>query len=144
MYERLLFTLVAFAGAGLGWLSVKRKQARRASEASRHLHAQVSMPALVYFWSDGCSVCKGKQRPIIEEILSECGKNSLRLIAYDIEEQPEAAVEWGVGTLPTTFLMDAHGKIKHTNNGLITAENLRRQVESVLAGSNAVEKASFH
>lgn len=68
----------------------------------------------------------------------------MRLIAYDIEEQPEAAVEWGVGTLPTTFLMDAHGKIKHVNNGLVTAENLRGQVESVLAGSNTVEKASIH
>ncbi|HJW33832.1 MAG TPA: thioredoxin family protein [Holophagaceae bacterium] len=134
MLERLAFTLVAFAAAGLGWLSMKWRQTRRASEASRGLHAPESLPALVYFWSDGCSVCKRKQRPVIEEVLGEYGEGRLRLIAYDIEEQPEVAAEWGVGTLPTTFLMDAHGRIKHANNGLITAESLRRQVESVLAG----------
>lgn len=90
------------------------------------------MATIVYFWSDGCPVCKGTQRPILEGILAEYGKERLTLTAYNIDEAPDVAKEWGVRTLPTTFLLDSTGTIRRVNNGLVVPGSLRKQLEPMI------------
>jgi hypothetical protein len=58
--------------------------------------------------------------------------HSLVLVAYDINESPDVAKEWGVMTLPTIFLLDPAGTIRYVNNGLIVAENLQKQLEPMI------------
>ncbi len=76
------------------------------------------------------------QKRILEGILAEYGTEQLALTAYNIDEAPDVAKKWGVMTLPTTFLLDSTGTIRHVNNGLVVSENLRKQLEPLI--SNAV------
>ncbi len=133
MYERLTITFVVMALFGVMLVFLKRRQIAAASRASQQLNKRAKLPTIVYFWSDGCPVCKFTQRPILDRILAEYGKEGLALNAYNIDEAPAVAKKWGVMTLPTTFLLDSSGTIKHVNNGLVAPENLRRQLGPMIS-----------
>jgi thiol-disulfide isomerase/thioredoxin len=113
-------------------LIMKRRQIISANRASRQSNKHTGIPTIVYFGSNGCAACKRTQRPILEKILAEYGKEQLALTAYDVDESPDIAKKWGVMTLPTTFLLDSTGTIRHVNNGLIVMENLCKQLEPLL------------
>jgi thioredoxin-like negative regulator of GroEL len=132
MYERLMITFAVIAFLGVVLLILKRRQISAATRASQQLNKQTKLPTIVYFWSDGCPVCKAAQRPILEGILAEYGKERLAITAYNIDESPDIAREWGVRTLPTTYLLDSTGTIRHVNNGLVVPENLRRQLGPII------------
>jgi thioredoxin-like negative regulator of GroEL len=132
MYERLLITVVIVMFSGVALMLMKRRQITVANRASQQMNKQTNMPTIVYFWSDGCSVCKGTQKPILEGILAEYGKEQVALTSYNVDDAMDIAEEWGVKTLPTTFLLDSTGTIRHVNNGLIVKENLRRQLEPMI------------
>lgn len=133
MYERLLitFTVIVFFGALL--MLMKRRQIILANRASRQSNQHTCKPTIVYFGSNACAVCKRAQRPILDKILAEYGNERLLFNAYDVNESPEVAKKWRVMTLPTTFLLDSTGAIKHINNGLIISENLRKQLEPMIS-----------
>lgn len=128
MYGRLLFTCAVAVSAWAVSSLMKRRQVALANRASRSAHGGSKTPRIVYFWSDACSVCKRTQRPILERIVAECGEERLSLSAYCVDEAPRVAEEWGVRTLPTTFVLDSAGAIRHVNNGLVLAEQLRNQL----------------
>lgn len=75
------------------------------------------------------------QRPILERILAEYGKERVAFTAYNIDEAPEVAKEWGVRTLPTTFVLDSSGIIRQINNGVVVSESLRKQLEPMIPNS---------
>jgi len=128
MYERLLITFIIMVFFGVVLLLMKRRQIAAANRASRQLKKSSRMPTIVYFWANGCPVCKMTQKKILEEILTEYGKEQLALTAYNTDESPDVAKEWGVRTLPTTILLDSTGAIRHVNNGLAVSETLRKQL----------------
>ncbi len=131
MVERFLITLlVAIFFGGVVFL-VKRRQAVLVKRASGRLQ-KTGIPTIVYFWSAGCPVCKLTQRRVLDAIVAEYGGQQLALVAYNIDEAPEVAKEWGVMTLPTTILLDAAGAIRHVNNGLALSENIRSQLSSIM------------
>ncbi|HEY6872588.1 MAG TPA: thioredoxin family protein [Geobacteraceae bacterium] len=132
MYQRLVISFAVMACAWIVLSLMKRRQTSLASRASQQLNTASPMPTIVYFWSDGCSVCKMTQRPILEGILAEYGAERLTLTAYNIDEAPDVAKEWGVRTLPTTFLLDSTRSIRHVNNGLAVREDLRKQLEPMI------------
>jgi len=127
-----MITLAVMAVAWAALTLMRRRQGILANRASQGFNTASNIPAIVYFWSEGCSVCKGTQKPILERILGEYGKERLTLTAYNIDEAPEVAKEWGVRTLPTTFLLDSAGTIRHANNGLVVPESLRKQLEQMI------------
>jgi thioredoxin-like negative regulator of GroEL len=133
MYERLLITFAIMTFSGMVLLFMKRRQMVLANRASHQLKKISKIPTIVYFWSNGCPVCKMTQKKILDEILTEYGKERLALTAYNIDEAPEVAKEWGVRTLPTTFLLDSAGAIRYVNNGLVVSENLRTQLETMVS-----------
>jgi thioredoxin 1 len=132
MYERLLITLAAMAFMGGVFLLLKRRQITLANRASRQPGKQTNKTTIVYFGSNGCAVCKRTQRPVLDKILAEYGNERLALTIYDVDESPDVAKEWRVMTLPTTFLLDSSGTIRHVNNGLVIPENLRKQLEPMI------------
>lgn len=136
MYERLLIVFAMMAFLGGMFLLMKYRQIALAKHASRQSNNQTGMATIVYFWSDGCSVCKKAQKPILEWLLAEYGSEHLALIAYNIDEAPNIAIakKWGVMTLPTTILLDSAGTIRHVNNGLVVLDNLRKQLGPMISG----------
>jgi thiol-disulfide isomerase/thioredoxin len=135
MYERLLITFVIMTFSGVVLFLMKRHQIALANRASDRAKKTAKIPTIVYFWSNGCPVCKMTQKKILEEILAEYGKERLAFTAYNTDEALDVAKEWGVRTLPTTFLLDSTGAIKHINNGLIVSGDLRRQLEPMISQS---------
>ena len=52
----------------------------------------------------------------------------MQIIEIDATQEPELARDWGVLSVPTTFLLDAHGVARHVNHGATTAEKLLEQM----------------
>jgi thiol-disulfide isomerase/thioredoxin len=81
---------------------------------------------LVYFTTPTCIPCKTVQRPAIQRLSQMLG-NDLHVVEVDATEQPELASRWGVMSVPTTFLFDPHGRLRHVNHGVTRAEKLLMQ-----------------
>jgi thioredoxin-like negative regulator of GroEL len=133
VYERLLITCVVAVSAWAVSSLMRRRQVALADRASPGVQGASKTPRIVYFWSDGCSVCKRTQRPILDRIVAEYGSERVTLTAYCVDEAPDVAEAWGVRTLPTTFVLDPPGKVRHVNNGLVVAERLRAQLQPLLS-----------
>jgi thiol-disulfide isomerase/thioredoxin len=82
---------------------------------------------LVYFTTPTCVPCKTVQRPAIQK-LSQLLGNALHVVEIDATENPELASRWGVMSVPTTFVIDPSGKLRHVNHGVTRAEQLLMQI----------------
>lgn len=82
---------------------------------------------LVYFTTPTCVPCKTVQRPAIQR-LSEMLGNTLQVFEIDAAQHPDLASRWGVLSVPTTFLIDPRGRLRHVNHGVTRAEQLLLQI----------------
>ncbi|MBK8784243.1 MAG: thioredoxin family protein [Anaerolineales bacterium] len=82
---------------------------------------------LVYFTTPTCVPCKTIQRPAIQTLSQKLG-NTLRVVEIDATEKPEVASRWGVMSVPTTFVIDPHGKLRHVNHGVTRTEKFLKQI----------------
>ena len=87
-------------------------------------------PVIVYFTTPDCVPCKTIQRPALDKIKTLLGEK-LQVIEIDASERPDLAKRWGVMSVPTTFLLDAHGEARYVNNGVARAEKLMEQVQTL-------------
>lgn len=87
-------------------------------------------PVIVYFTTPDCVPCRTIQRPALDKIKSLLGEK-LQVIEIDASERPDLAQRWGVMSVPTTFLLDAHGEARYVNNGVARIEKLMEQVQSL-------------
>lgn len=86
-------------------------------------------PAILYFTTPTCVPCKTVQRPAIQQIKHQMGPR-LQVIEVDAAARPDLAADWGVLSVPTTFLLDSKGRPRHVNHGVTRAEKLQQQLES--------------
>jgi thiol-disulfide isomerase/thioredoxin len=84
---------------------------------------------LVYFTTPTCVPCKTVQRPAIQRLGQMLGNDLLHVVEVDATEQPELASRWGVMSVPTTFLFDPRGQLRHVNHGVARAEKLLMQFQ---------------
>lgn len=119
MLERVILSVLLLLGlvAFLTWL--KGWQLRR---ANRTQGQPLAGQAVVYFWSAQCARCRHVQAPILQRL------KGVTLISHSVSESPDLAREWGVTTVPTTFVIDSNGMARHVNNGLASEALLRRQL----------------
>ena len=87
-------------------------------------------PVIVYFTTPDCAPCKTIQRPALNQLSGLMG-NSVQVVEIDATEQPDIARQWGVMSVPTTFLLDAHGKARYVNNGVARVEKLMEQLQTL-------------
>jgi thiol-disulfide isomerase/thioredoxin len=92
---------------------------------------QNGIPAIIYFWSDGCVPCKVVQSPALKQLYAKLGPDSIQVIEIDALRNPEIADAWGVLGLPTTFIVDAAGQPRHVNHGVARIEQLERQLTAL-------------
>jgi thioredoxin 1 len=108
------------------WLIVARARSKRLGLEDIHL----GIPAILYFTTPSCVPCKTIQRPALARLQEQLG-DSIQVVEIDAAARPELADYWGVLSVPTTFIIDAHGRPRRVNHGVSSAEKLHRQIEEV-------------
>jgi thiol-disulfide isomerase/thioredoxin len=139
MIERTGIALgLIVAGIVLYRLVLRRRLARSASAAAGLEGYTPGRPAVLYFSSEGCAPCHTIQKPALDELSSEYAE-SLQVIEVDALRRPDLADAWGVLSLPTTFLIDRHGRPRRVNHGPARADRLRAQMAEI--GEAAIGRA---
>jgi thiol-disulfide isomerase/thioredoxin len=130
---------VIAAGIGL-YLLLNRRILRRAQENTLGLEGyKMGKPAVLYFTMEGCVPCKTTQRPALARLMEQTDGN-VQLIELDAVEQPKMAEQWGVLSVPTTFIIDQFGRPRQINHGVALTEKLLNQLEQVTGLSLTAEE----
>jgi thiol-disulfide isomerase/thioredoxin len=132
----IAFVLI-LAGVGLYWLftrilllRARRSQAKDPVDLPGFLSGQ---PAILYFTTPECVVCRTTQKPALQRLRTMLGER-LQLIEINAQEHTDLADRWSVLSVPTTFVLDASGRPQHVNYGAASAEKLAKQLNQVLPG----------
>ena len=132
--EILLRFGLAIGIIGLGafayWLINQRLLLRARHNISTLINTLPNKPVLVYFTTPDCAPCKTVQRPAIDRVSNLLGEK-LEVVEVNAYEQPELAKTWGVMSVPTTFVIDARGEARYVNNGVVRAEKLLEQIQTL-------------
>jgi thioredoxin 1 len=119
--------LIIFGGWGLYLLYNQTLRLRTRSLLADLEQIRPFAFTLVYFTTPTCAPCKTVQRPAIKS-LSQLLGDALHVIEIDATEKPDMASRWGVMSVPTTFLFDPKGNLRHINHGVTRAEKLLSQI----------------
>ena len=87
-------------------------------------------PVIVYFTTPDCVPCKTIQRPALNKLSGLMG-DKLEVVEIDATQRPDLAKQWGVLSVPTTFLLDASGEARYVNNGVARVEKLMEQLQTL-------------
>ena len=133
LYRLLLALLILLSGVLLyrGVNSLTLRRARVRVPGLERLRPGV--PVLLYFTTPTCAPCKTVQRPAIERLQERIGEG-LEVVEVDASSQPELASQWGVLSVPTTFIIDAQGNPRYVNHGVAPLDKLQRQFAEIISG----------
>jgi thiol-disulfide isomerase/thioredoxin len=126
------FIAIGIIGLGLAayWFVNQRLLVRAKNNVFELFKILPNKPVIVYFTTPDCVPCKTIQKPALNKIRNLLGER-LQVIEIDASEQPELATRWGVMSVPTTFLLDAHGEARYVNNGVARVEKLMEQIKTL-------------
>jgi thiol-disulfide isomerase/thioredoxin len=91
----------------------------------------VSTIRILSFSSEDCRQCK-LQAPILQRIV-EMHKEVISITEIDAPAAPELTTRYQVLTVPTTVVLDAHGKAHAINYGFANTQKLLQQIDALLA-----------
>jgi thiol-disulfide isomerase/thioredoxin len=132
--EILIRFVAALAIIGLGLFAywcVNQRLLLRAQNNVLSLFSKLpNKPVIVYFTTPDCVPCKTVQRPALRKLSGLMG-DKLEVIEIDATERPDLAKQWGVMSVPTTFLLDARGDARYVNNGVVRMEKLMEQLQAL-------------
>lgn len=125
---RLAWTIGLIAAGFAIYKLTNRLIFARASGKARSLPAyRPGRAAILYFTTPTCAPCKTVQRPALERLKNHLGEG-IQVIEVDASTNPGLASDWGVLSVPTTFIIDPQGQPRHINHGVTTAEKLKKQI----------------
>ena len=122
--------VIIFFGVGAYWFINQRLLTRARVNVSSLPAPLPQKPTIVYFTTPDCAPCKTVQRPALQKLTDLLGER-LHVIEIDASEHPDVARNWGVMSVPTTFLLDEKGLAKYVNNGVARFEKLIEQVKTL-------------
>ncbi|HEU0291287.1 MAG TPA: thioredoxin family protein [Anaerolineales bacterium] len=117
----IVFGLLAY------WLVHQRLLVRARNNVFTLFRQLPNKPVIVYFTTPDCAPCKTIQRPALNKLSNLMG-DKLEVVEIDATQRPDLARQWGVMSVPTTFLLDAHGEARYVNNGVARVEKLMEQL----------------
>jgi thiol-disulfide isomerase/thioredoxin len=112
------------------WLANRLILGRASLQAGRLEAVIPGKPTLLYFTTPTCAPCKTVQRPAIEQLVEQFGER-LQVVEIDASANPDLASQWGVMSVPTTFVLDIKGRPRHVNHGVAPAEKLLKQLNNM-------------
>jgi thiol-disulfide isomerase/thioredoxin len=130
LLRSVLAIAIILIGALGYWLFNQRLLLRARNNLFTLFNTLPNKPVIVYFTTPDCTPCKTVQRPAINHVSKLLGEK-LQVVEIDATERPDLAKIWGVMSVPTTFLLDAHGEARYINNGVARAEKLMEQIQNL-------------
>jgi thiol-disulfide isomerase/thioredoxin len=131
IFVRLGFALIIICVGYAAYTTTNRVLLRRRSQRAFGLDAvRPGLPVLLYFTTPDCVPCRTVQRPAIERVRETTGRG-LQIVEVDATQRPDLASQWGVLTVPTTFLIDARGEARYVNHGVTRFEKLMQQIRAI-------------
>jgi thiol-disulfide isomerase/thioredoxin len=110
---------------------------------------------LVNFWATWCPYCR-KEKPVIDAFWQDTRGKGFEVISISIDDSPEKIAAWmqdkgyafmaaptnpsvvaafgNVASVPTSFIVDADGHIRHKVAGQLHAARLEKLVTPLLPG----------
>lgn len=139
LLRSLIAVGVIAAGIG-GYLLINKLVLHRAAMRNLGIPGyKIGKPAVLYFTMEGCVPCKTTQRPALARLMAQTG-GQVQLVEVDAVVQPEMAERWGVLSVPTTFIIDQHGRPRRVNHGVTLTEKLLNQLEQATGLFLAVDE----
>jgi thiol-disulfide isomerase/thioredoxin len=127
-----------FLSAGIilvGWLLyrvVRSVSLKRAGQKGLKLvQGTPAAKTIVYFTTPDCVACISAQKPALVQLKKLLG-DKLQIIEVDAYEKPELAKEWGVMSVPTTFILDEKGTAVVVNYGVTPYRKLIEQISRLV------------
>ena len=91
---------------------------------------QSVMPIVVDFWAEWCNPCL-QIAPILEELELE-NNDSYRIGKYDVDENKDYAIEWGVRGIPT-ILIFVNGELVEQLVGVMSKTELEERIQEKIS-----------
>lgn len=135
MIERVIVTFTLIVVGVVAYRLFKQVRLRQVDEKTTIATMKritSGMPAVVLFTADYCAPCVYQQRPALDRLVSEIGADQVEVVKIDVQAEPDLAAQWGVLSLPTTFIVDRQGKPRDVNYGVASTETLKRQLEGIV------------
>ncbi|MFN3544063.1 MAG: TlpA family protein disulfide reductase [Thiobacillus sp.] len=108
---------------------------------------------LVNFWATWCPYCR-KEKPVIDRFWKDYRDRGFEVVSISVDDPPQKISEWmtdksyafpaaptnasvaaafgHVATVPTSFILDADGRIRHTIAGQVHYPRLESRVAPLL------------
>ena len=118
---------ISLSGWGLFTLYNQFIAARNSNRADDLFNGR---SVLLYFTMPMCMPCKTVQAPIVEQVKTQLTAQ-IEVVVVDVTEQPSFASSWGVISVPTIFILDSQGKVRHINHGVTLADKLIKQLQGL-------------
>ena len=133
MILTLLAPLIALAIVGAAALLLRAQRARTMDLVGHRIEAQPALggaagPALLYFTGESCTICHTAQTPALRR-LDGMLSQPVAVREIDVALEPALARSYRVMSLPTTVVLDPHGRVAAVNVGFASAERLREQLD---------------
>ena len=128
---RLLWALAIVATGVTAYMVFNRYLLTRSRFRSSGLEqVEQGRPILLYFTTPTCAPCKTIQRPAIQKLKDALGEG-FQVVEIDAAARPEVASQWGVMSVPTTYIIDSLGHPRYVNHGVAQFEKLSRQLAKI-------------
>jgi thiol-disulfide isomerase/thioredoxin len=111
---------------------------------------------LVNFWATWCPYCR-KEKPVIDDFWKAYRDRGFEVVSISVDDPPDRIAAWmrdkdyafmaaptnasvaaafgGVSSVPTSFILDADGNIRHRIGGQLHYPRLEKLVTPLLAGA---------
>jgi thiol-disulfide isomerase/thioredoxin len=132
--ERILILVAVTAAFGLAWALLRARQARRLADLAEAKPfvglVPTGGPAVVAFTLPGCIDCRARQAPALRRLAERIGPQAT-ITTLQADEHPELTARLGLLTVPATAIVDAHGGLRHLNQGFADEERLASQLAAL-------------
>ena len=128
MPERLLIAAVLIILGIIAYRILTAFQSRKARTALSGLENRIpGVPLILYFTLPTCVACNTAQAPALRSLQEALG-DKLQIITIDAAAQPDMADQWGVMSVPTTYIFDVQDNLLAHNLGVAHTAKLETQL----------------
>jgi thioredoxin-like negative regulator of GroEL len=127
MFDRMVLTMVVIVAGIAAYQLLLFAQRRWVLNRSKR-EVGAGRAALLVFTSPTCAPCKLQQMPIVNRLMADW-RDQVDLDVVDVVERGQVASQYGVWSVPTTIVLDAHRNVIAINQGVASERKLREQLE---------------